>query len=92
MCLGGVGKGTDFISKRSNFYIFFPLAHLDEYLDNCFATFNDIQIKTVKISNHQHLNGGLRAQIAEILKRRQSQVQISRDFNVMPNVMFNLWN
>lgn len=39
----------------------------------------------------QFLDDGMRWRIAGILEAGQSQVQIPRDFNVMPSVLFYLW-
>ncbi|KFM76555.1 hypothetical protein X975_12185, partial [Stegodyphus mimosarum] len=43
------------------------------------------------MSNHQRLDDGMRWQIVGRLEAGQSQVQICREFNLMPSVMCNLW-
>ncbi|GBL75556.1 hypothetical protein AVEN_154895-1 [Araneus ventricosus] len=43
------------------------------------------------MSNHQRLDDGMRWRIVGRLEAGQSQVQICREFNLAPSVVFNLW-
>ncbi|GBN21748.1 hypothetical protein AVEN_258184-1 [Araneus ventricosus] len=43
------------------------------------------------MSNHQHLDDGMRWRIVGRLEAGQSQVQICREFNLTPSVVCNLW-
>lgn len=56
MCMGEVGIGRSFISKRGNFH--FSLA---EYLRGffLFTTFGEIKRKTVKMSSHKVYEDGV---------------------------------
>ncbi|GBO13833.1 hypothetical protein AVEN_191936-1 [Araneus ventricosus] len=43
------------------------------------------------MSNHQHLDDGMRWRIVGRLEAGQPQVQIFREFNLTPNVVCNFW-
>ena len=90
VCLGAVSRETGFISARGKIRISF--ASTNRRISWCFfAAIAWIRIQTVKMSNHQRLDHGMRWRIVGRLKAGQSQVQLCREFHVTPSVVSNLW-
>ncbi|GBN69148.1 hypothetical protein AVEN_128501-1 [Araneus ventricosus] len=90
VCVGGASKETGLISTRKVRRISF--ASTPRRISWCyFAAIGKIQIVTVKMSNHQRLDDGMRWRIVWRLEAGQSQVQICREFNLTPSVVCNLW-
>ncbi|GBN89465.1 hypothetical protein AVEN_258463-1 [Araneus ventricosus] len=89
-CVGGASRETGLISVRKVRRISFTST--PRRISWChFAAIGKIQIVTVKMSNHQCLDDGMRWRIVGRLEAGQSQVQICREFNLMPSVVRNSW-
>ncbi|GBM10609.1 hypothetical protein AVEN_21929-1 [Araneus ventricosus] len=90
VCVGGANREIGLISARKVRRISF--ASTPRRISWCyFAAIGKIQIVTVKMSNHQRLDDGMRWRIVGRLEGGQSQVQICREFNLTPSVVCNLW-
>ncbi|GBN13741.1 Transposable element Tcb2 transposase [Araneus ventricosus] len=90
VCVGGAIRETGLISARKVRRISF--ASTPRRISWCyFAAIGKIQIVTVKMSNHQRLDDGMRWRIVGRLEAVQSHVQICREFNLTPSVVCNLW-
>ncbi|GBM48120.1 hypothetical protein AVEN_116836-1 [Araneus ventricosus] len=89
VCVGGASRETGLISARKVRRISF--ASTPRRISWCyFAAIGKIQIVTVKMSNHQRLDDGMRWRIVGRLETGQSQVQICREFNLTPSIVCNL--
>ncbi|GBL74570.1 hypothetical protein AVEN_235484-1 [Araneus ventricosus] len=87
VCVGGASRETGLISARKVRRISF--ASTPRRISWCyFAAVGKIQIVTVKMSNHQRLDDGMGWRIVGRLEAGQSQVQICREFNLTPNVVY----
>lgn len=64
-------------------FTFFSLAHFAEYVDIFWNT-DKIQMKTIKIYNHQRFHIGMRLHNRRTLETEQSGVHIPVDFSAMP--------
>ncbi|GFV10834.1 uncharacterized protein TNCV_4706031 [Trichonephila clavipes] len=89
--VGGASRKIGFISACNLRRISFAIK--PRRISWCyFEAIASIQIATVKMSNHQRLDDGMKWRIVGRLEAGQYQVQICRDFTLTPSVVCNLWN